>query len=190
MPITLLPPDLVGKIAAGEVVERPASAVKELIENALDAGARRISVEVRVGGRELLKVTRRRWRYPARRVTARACSSTPPASCAVADDLNQIATLGFRGEALGSLAAVARVTLVSRPPDAPIRLRDRRPRRGAECAAPGRLPARHHGHGARSLRQCPGAPEIPARRRDRARRDQGGSSPPTPWPARRSASSC
>jgi len=117
MPITLLPPDLVGKIAAGEVVERPASAVKELIENALDAGARRISVEVRVGGRELLKVTDDGGGIPREELLL-ALQQHATSKLRTADDLMHIATLGFRGEALGSLAAVARVTIVSRTPDA------------------------------------------------------------------------
>jgi DNA mismatch repair protein MutL len=117
MPITLLPPDLVGKIAAGEVVERPASAVKELIENALDAGARRISVEVRVGGRELLKVSDDGCGIPRDELTL-ALQQHATSKLQAAEDLNQIATLGFRGEALGSLAAVARVAIVSRPPTA------------------------------------------------------------------------
>ncbi len=118
MPITLLPPDLVGKIAAGEVVERPASAVKELLENALDAGATRISVEVRAGGRDLLKVTDDGCGIPASELPL-ALQQHATSKLRTADDLNQIATLGFRGEALSSLAAVAQVTLVSRPPDAP-----------------------------------------------------------------------
>ncbi len=117
MPITLLPPDLVGKIAAGEVVERPASAVKELIENALDAGARRISVEVRVGGRELLKVGDDGCGIPRDELLL-ALQQHATSKLRSAADLTQIATLGFRGEALGSLAAVARVTIVSRTPEA------------------------------------------------------------------------
>ncbi len=116
MPITLLSPDLVGKIAAGEVVDRPASAVKELIENALDAGARRLVVEVRAGGRDLLKVTDDGGGIQ-RDELALALRQHATSKLSSAEDLERIATLGFRGEALGSLAAVAQVTIASRTPD-------------------------------------------------------------------------
>ena len=114
--IRLLPTVLVNRIAAGEVVERPASAVKELVENALDAGAQRIEVALREGGQSLIVVTddgHGMDRDSLALAVDRHCTSKLPD-----DDLTAIATLGFRGEALPSIGAVARLTLTSRVPGA------------------------------------------------------------------------
>ncbi|HEX2324027.1 MAG TPA: DNA mismatch repair endonuclease MutL, partial [Chloroflexota bacterium] len=112
--IHLLPPDLVAKIAAGEVVERPASVVKELVENALDAGARRIDVEIDGGGRRLVRVVDDGHGMApddARLALRRHATSKLQAF----DDLYRVRTLGFRGEALASAAAVSHLELTSRP---------------------------------------------------------------------------
>jgi len=116
--IRILPDDLVNKIAAGEVIERPASVVKELLENALDAGANRVTVEVEAGGKRLI------------RVSDDGCGMThddallaferhATSKLKKVDDLLAIATLGFRGEALPSIASVSRLALETRPADQP-----------------------------------------------------------------------
>jgi DNA mismatch repair protein MutL len=114
--IRVLPPEVATRIAAGEVVERPASIVKELLENALDAGASRIAVEAHEGGIALIRVVDNgRGIDPEELALAFARHAT---SKLVAEaDLAAVATLGFRGEALPSIAAVAEVEAASRPPE-------------------------------------------------------------------------
>ena len=114
MPIRVLPPEVAGKIAAGEVVERPASVVKELLENSIDAGATDIRVEIREGGRRLIRVADNGSGIPDAEV-ALAFARHATSKLNDVEDLDRIATLGFRGEALASIASVSQVTVLTRP---------------------------------------------------------------------------
>src|SRR5580700_2369299 len=113
MPIRQLPPVLVNRIAAGEVIERPAAAVKELVENAIDAGADRIEITLHDGGQTLIAVADNGGGMTPDELSLaveRHCTSKLPD-----DNLAEIAALGFRGEALPSIGAVSRLRIVSRP---------------------------------------------------------------------------
>lgn len=112
-PICKLDADIVGKIAAGEVVESPAAAIKELVENSIDAGARAVAVEIREGGISYLRVTDNG--SGIRREDVRmAFERNATSKITRADDLFDLRSLGFRGEALASIAAVSKVTMTTR----------------------------------------------------------------------------
>jgi DNA mismatch repair protein MutL len=117
MPIKVLEPALAAQIAAGEVVERPASVVKELVENSLDAGCSQISVEIKGGGVEQVRVTDDGEGIPAQEVTL-AFQHHATSKLINPEQLDAIATLGFRGEAIPSISAVSHMTMTTRPASA------------------------------------------------------------------------
>ncbi len=160
--IAVLASAVADQIAAGEVVERPASAIKELVENSLDAGATSIEVEVEEGGRVLLRVSDDGCGMDAEDATL-ALSRHATSKIREAQDLVGVASYGFRGEALPAIASVSRLTLLSAIADGDATL-VRTAGGHIEEVAPGGSAARHDDRGARPVLQHAGTPQVPAQR--------------------------
>ena len=178
MSIQVLSEEVAAKIAAGEVIERPMSVVKELLENAIDAGATDIRVEIREGGIRLIRVVDDGCGIPAAEAET-AFLRHATSKLRTPDDLDRIATLGFRGEALASIAAVSQLTLLTRTAgeDVGTRLRlesGRIVQHGGAGLASGQLV-----DGGESILQHSGAPQVPAQAGD------GGRTYPEPGHALR-----
>ena len=178
MPVRQLSKSVVNRIAAGEVVERPASVVKELVENALDAGSRRIDVLTDGGGRRLIRVADDG--EGMTRADLGLAVERHATSKLEGDDLLAIDTLGFRGEALPSIGAVARLTITTRHASEPHAWAIEVDAGKKSEVKPAALSAGHQRRGARPVLRNAGAPEIPQDRPQRGRSRARGGAPARP----------
>ena len=186
--IRQLSASVINQIAAGEVVERPASVVKELLENAIDAGASRVDVTVERGGKDLIRVADDGKGMARRGLAARLHPARHQQAGSRPRICTRIRTLGFRGEALAAIAEVSRVRCQTRqaPRRGGLGAVDRRGSFGAGQGL--RLPGRHGNRGPPPLPQYPGPPDLPQVRLDRGRARHRDVHPDRPGASRPSTS--